>query len=289
MSKSGKTNSLWQGIWLCMSLMFKNHPSEDSFSDGSRNVALAFFPVRGIVIGLVAVIPFVIIGHVSRVDVFYLQLLVPFIYWGVIEKLTSHRRLYDFCKCSEAAADPDHAERIMHTSGHVPMTAAGAAGLITLAGGKLIVLYLLVTKNVISSENPNDFQFIIMLCSIPVLAEFGCAILASGDDKFDAEAEVNSKPFWPLMVAFLFTLPAGLALWLLASPNSLIMPLSLVLVMVFYWKRKADTVLGGTSAPVRHACYETCELAAAIGMLIVFQMPLRQAVQNIRELLPFTL
>ncbi len=285
-----KENSVWQGLWLSMSLLFKHCPPGSQFSQNSRAAAAAFSPLRGLVIAVMVLIPILIISAIPRVDTFYFRLLIPFIYWGLMEKFTFKRRLQAFCKCCEASNDPDKAARIMHNPGNVSLTAAGGASLVLLLGGKLMILYLLVAKNVMASESYGQLQFIILLCAIPVLAELGPVLLLAGDQKpehgsDDQPIQPVRKPLWPVIVAALLTAPMCAVLWFLASPNSLIMPLSLILIMVFYWKRKADSVLCGASETVAWACYETCEVAAALGLLIVYQVPLQLGLEQLKRML----
>ncbi len=289
--KEQKVNSVWQGLWLSMSLLFKHCPPGSQFSLNTRAAAAALSPLRGLIVAVIVLIPIMMIGAVPRVDTWFFRLLIPFIYWGLTEKITHKRRLQAFCKCCEASNDPDKAARIMHNPGNVPLTAAGGASLVLLLGGKLMILYLLVAKNVISGESVGQLQFFMLLCAIPVLAELGPVLLLAGDQKPEHGSDgelvkpAKRKPLWPVIVAALLAVPMCAALWFLASPNSLIMPLSLILIMVFYWKRKADSVFGGASETVAWACYETCEVAAALGLLIVYQVPLQLAIEQLKGLL----
>lgn len=290
-----KENSVWQGLWLNLSLLFKHCPPGSQFGQTTQAASAAFSPLRGLIVAIIVLIPIMLIGSIPRVDTHYFRLLIPFIYWGLMEKITHKRRLQAFCKCCEAINDPDKAARIMHNPGNVPLTAAGGASLVLLLGGKLMVLYLLVVKHVISSESAGQLQFIMLLCAIPVLAELGPVLLLAGDQKpvhgpeLKPSEPAKPKPMWPVAVAAVLAVPMCAALWFLASPNSLIMPLSLILIMVFYWKRMADSVLGGANETVAWACYETCEVAATLGLLIVYQVPLQLAIEQLKGMFSFIL
>lgn len=246
--------------------------SGDAPPEAGRAVAAALMPLRGALIAVMALIPFVIVSMSARLDVFYFQLMIPFIFWGMMEHLTRKRRLHDFVRCCDAAAHPDHVKELMSSGSRVTPGVDGITALVMLVCAKLMILYLLAAKHLIASDNLSDIQFLLMLVCIPVFAEFGSVLLLCGDRHPD-----QSHPRLPTrsaVFAALLTLPFAAAMWFLASPNTLIMPMSMVLIMVFYWKKRADSSLREAPADsISGACYESCEVAAAFGMLIVHQDP----------------
>ncbi len=271
--------NLWFGIVYCFSPLIRKEIPESHFTAQQRQVGIAFSPLRGIICAVAVLIPFFFLTQaVKRLDTNSTQLLLPLLFCLIIERLTHLRRINAFCRCVEAASAPAKAAQIMQTNGPIPLTANGIFMMFFLLGAKLLVLYILVTKVLVGGMKADSellVDFALMITAIPVFAELGSVLLLTGDGNTGnavvkgTPPEKDFKALLPLLAAVLLTLPLAVLIWLRLSQNAVILPGALVMFMVFYWKHHVDKSIGKLDRQVGWACYESCELAAMTGLLIV--------------------
>jgi len=268
--------NLWFGIIYCFSLFLKKAPSEHDFSPAQVKVAMAISPIRGLICAAMVLIPFFLLTQtVKNLDTNSTQLLLPLLFCVIIERMTNLHRINAFCRCVEAIYAPEKAAQLMQTKGPIPMTPNGLFLTFFLLAAKLLVLYILVTKFLVVGMKSDEqllIDFALIITVIPVFAETGTVLLLTGDSGSHNAAQPQHKDIMsllPLFIAILLSLPLAALLWLRIAQNAVILPIALVMFMVFFWKHKADKNIGRVSQQVGWACYESCELAAMIGILIV--------------------
>lgn len=230
--------------------------------------SFAFYPLCGVALGLVASAPAIIMWKLPAAE--SLMLLSVFYYLAVIEWATRFLHFDGFCDCCDAfsamTASRERRLEIMKDP-HVGSSAVGAAGLLLL--GKALTLYLLMYKGIVILDNfPKT---IAMLVSIPAAARLAMLCLAAigryPREKGTAAMVVGQVPFPALLLGVATVLPFPFLIGLRASA----LPFLLCAFAMMYWKIKADAKIGGVTGDVLGACVESCELAAAIGLLLALE------------------
>jgi len=254
----------------CASPFLSKPPETSAFTREDVQIGLALAPLRGYAVGMMVILPFMFLLSVKQLDAMYTRMLLPLLFCVIIEKVTHLRRINDYCRCADAIHSPSRAIRIMHSSGAPGLTPSGFISTFFLLAGKLLVLYLLGTKFFLTglkSDHQLLFDLGLMLVAIPVFAETGMVLLLTGDSR-NRSAQAR-EGMWPLLVAAVLALPVVVLLVLRGSINEAIVPISLVMFAVFYWKHQADAHLGGPDLRSGAACYESAELAAMLGFLVI--------------------
>ena len=124
-----------------------------------------------------------------------------------------------------------------------------------------------------ASECGNLKLFIILalpaLITVPVFARFAMTFLACiGNyprNKGTGKTVIENTTFISVFIGFITTIP----LIILIKPYSIISVIILLLLTVYYWKIKADKLLGGVTGDILGACCETAECTTALGLLFV--------------------
>jgi len=230
--------------------------------------SFAFYPLCGMLLGLLAAAPVIIMWRYPSAE--SLILLSVFYYLAIIEWLTRFLHFDGFCDCcdsfSSMSASQERRLEIMKDP-HVGSIAVGAACLLFM--GKALTLYLLILRGIIIYGNfPRT---ILMLVAIPAAARLSMTVLAA-IGKYPRESGTAMKvvgkvPFPALLFGALLMIPLVSHIGWLASA----LPFLLCAFTVFYWKIKADAKIGGVTGDVLGACAESAELAAMIGFLIALE------------------
>ena len=262
------------GVVYCFSPFFKCPRKESEFRPAEIRVGLALSPLRGLVGAALVLTPFLfLITTVKNLDPIYTQMLFPLLFCVILERMVHLRRISAFCRCVEAINQPEHAAQIMQTKGEVPMTPTCMFTSFFILAAKLMVLYMLVAKFLVTGMKTDDellIDFALVIIAIPMFAETGAVLLFSGDEAGGGKAPLKGlRALLPLLTALLLTLPVAVLIWVRISQNTVILSAALVMFMVFLWKHQADRHIGKINVPVAWACYECGELAAMIGILIV--------------------
>ncbi len=230
--------------------------------------SFAFYPLCGIALGVLASAPVMIMWKLPAAE--SLMLLSVFYYIAFIEWATRFLHFDGFCDCCDAfsamGASKERRLEIMKDP-HVGSSAVGAAGLLLL--GKSLTVYLLMVKGIVVLDNfPRT---ILMLIAIPAAARLSMLCLAaigSYPRKSGTAAMIIGKvPIPALLLGTVFVLP----LPFLLGPRAAALPFLLCAFALLYWKIKADAKIGGVTGDVLGACSESCELAAAIGLLLAME------------------
>ena len=225
--------------------------------------SFAFYPLCGILLGLVATAPVIIMWRLPAAE--SLILLSVFYYMAFIEWSTRFLHFDGFCDCCDAfsamTASQEKRLEIMKDP-HVGSSAVGGAGL-------LLTLYLLIVKGIVVLDNfPKT---ILMLIAIPAAARLAMLCLAAIGHyprKTGTAIKIIGKvPMPALLFGALCMLPLVILIGLKASA----LPFLLCAFTMLYWKIKADNKIGGVTGDVLGACSETCELAAAVGLLLALE------------------
>ncbi|MDD3117566.1 MAG: hypothetical protein PHQ27_00155 [Victivallales bacterium] len=274
-----------RGIVSWMALFLRHPGVETDYSRTERWIGLALSPLRGLVNAALVLVPFLfLITSVRNLDPVYTQVLFPLMFCLIIEKATHWRRIDAFCRCTEAVCHPERAARIMSTRDAVVPSPQGMCITFFLLAAKLLVLYMMIAKFLVGGIKTDAellCDFGLLVAAVTMLAETGSVLLLCGDEACGNDVGGNMttvgsgtppmsfRAWLPLAAAVILTLPVVMLLWTRLSPQAVIMPAALVLLTVFLWKHKADRTIGRISLPVAWACYESSELAAMIGLLIV--------------------
>lgn len=227
--------------------------------------SFAFYPLCGAALGLLASAPVAIMWKLPAAE--SLMLLSVFYYLAFMEWATRFLHFDGFCDCCDAfSAMPAGKERRLEImkDPHVGSAAVGAAGLLLL--GKALTIYLLLVKGIIALDNfPKT---ILMLIAIPAAARLATICLAA-IGRYPRENGTAAKMIGKVPIpALLLGAATLLPLVALLGPRCAALPFLLCAFTMLYWKIKADAKIGGVTGDVLGACVESCELAAAIGMLL---------------------
>lgn len=267
--------------------LFRAAPLPERFrTEKVAEAEVLFWPLRSMVAAIIAITPLLIAFYSPRLDNFYAALLMSFLYWLILEKLSHMRRPAAFCRtCEKLAERPGSAVDLSDDDDdRRPVTVGAAARLVILYAAKVAALYIFCAKYLLtgtgqSSEtaaairlfylkylrlSDSHFMLLLFLLTIPVLVEAGAVLLYCGD----APNQQHKSPLL-LLPGLLAAGAAGALLAIMAGPNAIIMPTALVIIMVFYWKKQADHHLGGLNAATIDAYRETAELAVVAGLVLI--------------------
>jgi len=230
--------------------------------------SFAFYPIIGIILGLIAAAPMAIAAKLQSAET--LLLLCAFYYLAISEWLTRFLHLDGFCDCCDAfsamASTKEERLKIMKDP-HLGSSAAGAVAILLF--GKGILIYLLLLKGIIYFDNWLRVAFI--LIAIPALSRFAMLLLASMGryprESGTAMHVIGKVPAPALLFAAISLAPLAL----LTGPRAFLVATMLCAFSLLYWKTKGDSKIGGVTGDVLGACQETSELAAATGFLLALE------------------
>jgi adenosylcobinamide-GDP ribazoletransferase len=260
---------------LSLALSFLSRLSSVMKSDWSDSRiwswSFVFYPAVGLLLGLIASLPLVVFFKLPAAE--SLMLLSTLFYVASLEWLTRFLHFDGLCDCCDAfsamSLSKERRLEIMKDP-HVGSSAVGAACLLLI--GKTLIIYLLLNKALLLYDDA--WKAMLALIAVPGLARLAMLCLAAVGryprESGTAMNVVGKVPLAALLLAAVSMLPVFWNIGLLASA---IATLS-CLLMVFYWKAKADAKIGGVTGDVLGACAETGELAAAAGFLLALEIGL---------------
>ncbi len=244
--------------------------TEDEIDDKTWQDSLVFYPFCGFIIGLFSILPFIILITLSKITCFYINDLAiiaisAFLYVVISEYMTRLLHFDGFCDCLDAfSAMNTSKERRLEIIKDPHVGSSGVAGGALLLMGKMIFLLFICFKYIYFSGN--HLELIILLMLVPMLARFSIVLLASigtyprkSGTAFTTVGKVGVKN---LLFAFITMLPImgmNIRHWIMFV---------VILLSVFYWKRKSDKALGGVTGDVLGACCETAEIAMLFLILL---------------------
>jgi adenosylcobinamide-GDP ribazoletransferase len=233
----------------------------------------AFYPVCGYILGIIAALPIFILVMVPawRLNILSPLLVTPVIYVALLEYMSRMLHFDGFCDCCDAffssAFDRERRLEIMKDP-HIGSAALCGGALLLIS--KTLILYVLMTKSTIIDRN--TMWLAVALAAVPVFSRTSMTALACFGkyprNKGTAMHIVGKIPVLSLVLALIFTLPALCALALFIRPYPALLLTLMCPVLIFYWKSKADTKIGGVTGDVIGACGETIELAMLAGILL---------------------
>lgn len=230
--------------------------------------SVAFYPFCGYILGFFAVAPIFLVIYFFR-SLYNLPLLLfsIFYYVAVLEWLTRMLHFDGFCDCCDAFTAVVSKERRLEIMKDPHVGSSALGGAVLLVTGKLFALCWLA--NIIYTiTNHNRMQIVIYMLAMPVFGRFAMLCLAAMG-RYPRETGTGAKivgkvPFFALIFALITLIP--LLIYLPAYTFALCF--FFVAFVIFYWKIKSSSKIGGVTGDVLGACCETAELAAAFGFLI---------------------
>jgi len=256
-----KTGDVPDSAWRWISASF----AECGYIIGAVAAAPAvILPVANIAAG--KYIPGFVMLHSSTVNLISALLFVILTAW-----MTRLFHLDGFCdSCDAFSAVTDSKERRLEImkDPHPGAVAVCTSSILLLS--KTILIFLILQR---ASESGNLKFFIILalpaLITVPVFARFAMTFLASiGNyprNKGTGQTVIENTTILSVIIGFITTIP----LIILIKPYSIISVTILLLITVYYWKIKADKLLGGVTGDILGACCETAECTTALGLLLV--------------------
>ena len=244
--------------------------TEDDIDDKTWQDSLIFYPFCGFIIGLLSVLPFIILILLNKTNYFYINDLAiiaisAFLYVVISEYMTRLLHFDGFCDCLDAfSAMTISKERRLEIMKDPLVGSSGVAGGALLLTGKIICLLFLSFKYIYFSGN--HLELIILLMLVPMLARFSIVLLASigkyprkSGTAFSTVGKVGIKITLFAFVTILPIMGIDIRHWIMFV---------IILLSVFYWKKKSDKALGGVTGDVLGACCETAELAMLFVILL---------------------
>ena len=133
------------------------------------------------------------------------------------------------------------------------------------------ILIFLILQYASSGDSLKSYIKIAMptLVAVPVFARFAMTFLAyigtyprkEGTGK-DVIEQTNLTS---ILIGAIFAVPAAI----LIPPYTLLLIFLLILITIYYWKHKADKLLGGVTGDILGACCETAECSTALALLLL--------------------
>jgi len=276
MNKNKKTNS----FLFALSMLTRIPVKTESVDNSAWGWISASFAGCGYIIGAVAVAPAIIlpVANIAAGKYIFSKVMLPGYAVNLIAALlfviltawmTRLFHLDGFCdSCDAFSAVTDSKERRLEImkDPHPGAVAVCTSSLLLLS--KTIFIFLILQRAA-SRENLQIFVSLALpaLIAVPVFARFAMTFLAvighyprtHGTGK----TVIENSSFFSVFIGLLTTIPVII----LINPYSFILIVPLLLITIYYWKWKADKLLGGVTGDILGACCETAECAIALGVL----------------------
>jgi adenosylcobinamide-GDP ribazoletransferase len=173
----------------------------------------------------------------------------------------------DSCDAFSAVTESKERRLEIMKDPHPGAVAVCTSSLLLLS--KTILIFLIIQR---AMESGDLKLFIIAalpaLIAVPVFARFAMTTLAAVGkyprSKGTGKTVIENTTYLSVIIGLITVIPVAI----LITPYSLISAAILILITIFYWKRKADKLLGGVTGDILGACCETAECAAALGLLL---------------------
>ena len=269
-------------IFLAFSMLTRlplciNAPSDDDW----RRISAAF-PLTGYVVGFACVIPIPVLVAASfaretiapgrdTLNSMIISMISSIGFVAISAWMTRMFHLDGFCDaCDAFSAVTDSPARRLEIMKDPHTGAAAVCAAPILLGTKTLLIYLLLAASAEPGEILKAFSLrsLMILVAVPVAARFAMTLLAwTGKyprEKGTGQKVIEGANFAATVFAAATLLPLA---FFLSWPN-MIAIFATAILAGWYWKRKADQLLGGVTGDILGACTETAECAIALALII---------------------
>ena len=268
---------------LAVSMLTRIPVKTGGIDDSTWKWTAAFFPLCGYIIGAVCIIPAILIPvanstagkHISdyiMLNNYAVNLLAALLFVILNAWMTRLFHLDGFCdSCDAFSVVTDSQEKRLEIikDPHPGAVAVCTSSLLLLT--KTVLVFLILQRCAKAGIKPFLLHAMPALIAIPVFARLAMVFLAfigkyprkDGTGKTVIENTTMASVVIGLITIspfFVFISPLAIAGGLLIS-----------ILTVYYWKQKADKLLGGVTGDILGACCETAECTAALAFLVLMK------------------